>query len=668
MAEERANKISNCGHDERRLYSGGQAGDQSKDEYTIRDWYNYPYGGWDIVLRYNGENPEKIRRTIANIAILAANNDNIGYDQGQRGTFFYQLKQAKYDPSKITTPRESDCSASTSAVIIAAGYQCNNQRLQKISPENTTWTLRDALTSVGFVGYTDSKYTGGWDNLIPGDVLLNIQNHVCIFVGDAKVNGKVGAATGSLNMQQAISLLYSSDNYKFVNQKDSTKESILTSVLKQTVFDVINQKPAKDETVFGNKAFQQVIKFKSSLEETKTKEKKLTKGNLLSYPNLVEAPFIEVDLNGIKIGGYGNKEDKYPNNVTQLEIDKINGRINQYKISLINQVRAGEDPNFIDSLLSRTGVRNKLKIKYGDSAYGSFFKEDEAYIVDATYNEDVNSAKITYTINAVSSLGEVQQAYFNFPEVESKPSSEIIDLLYKNKNTSNQLLDLLPGMRNEQETLSRGLIPTDDDKVIIPGGENFSLVDRLTQLVSYMTDSSSPESSYFLSYEDSGDNNSIFKITKTTPTGDNDAIATNCYYVDVGYPGNSFVTRFEVSSDVYWPIFYKYSDNIIAYDYDIDYNGKLITKQINPVTIDDKYNSRRHALESWKNFVEAYPISATLTIKGLMKPVSLMEKVYVYSQFYGERDLATGLYSIIGQHDSISGNGYNTTLYLLKVT
>ena len=46
------NKLSNSGHDERGQYTNGQAGDQG-GEWTICDWYQYPWdGGWLCVLRY----------------------------------------------------------------------------------------------------------------------------------------------------------------------------------------------------------------------------------------------------------------------------------------------------------------------------------------------------------------------------------------------------------------------------------------------------------------------------------------------------------------------------------------------------------------------------------------------------------------------------------------
>ena len=45
-----------------------------------------------------------------------------------------------------------------------------------------------------------------------------------------------------------------------------------------------------------------------------------------------------------------------------------------------------------------------------------------------------------------------------------------------------------------------------------------------------------------------------------------------------------------------------------------------------------------------------------------------MENVYIFSQVYGQEDLASGLYSIVGQTDTINGGGCSTTLQLLKIS
>lgn len=496
------------------------------------------------------------------------------------------------------------------------------------------------------------------------------------------ISGAKGSGSGSfvddgqnINLQDAIAQLYSSDNYKWVSDnKPATEETFADRVKKSTIEQVkaIIEQSKGSKEIISDSLFTGIINTIASIAKREvlsltTTERKLVKGNLSSYPNLVEAPFIEVNMNGITIGGYNHQEDKYPNNLVSLDVEKINGRINNYTINLVHQVRAGEDPNFIDSLLSRTGVRNKVKIKYGDSAYGAFFKEEEAYIIDVTYSEDVTSSRINYTIKAVSSVGSIQQAYFNFPGLQSKPSTEIINMLYKDKNTSSQLLSVLGGMQNKAYILGSGYIPTDDASIWIPGGDNMSLVERLQQLVTYMYDPIDPSASYFLSFEDNGQNNAIFKINKVQKSTLAADRIKNCYYLDVGYPGESFVTAFNLNNEIYWPMYFKYAGKFSEYKYSIDYTGQLISKKVNPLTISDRYGTIDVERMNWWNFVTSYPISATVTIKGLMKPTMLIENVYVYAQFYGQEDMATGLYSIVGQQDNISGSGCTTTLQLLRI-
>lgn len=165
--------ISNCGHDENGRYKGGKAGDQSKTEWYIRTWYN---GSWGVVLRHPNA---KVRELIARLAEDSANNNYIGYDQNQRTTFWTQLVKAGYEPSKISTNCEADCSAGESAIIKATGYLLGLTELQNVSEKNTTSTLKKALTSVGFTALTDKKYLTSDKYLLRGDILLREGHHTC---------------------------------------------------------------------------------------------------------------------------------------------------------------------------------------------------------------------------------------------------------------------------------------------------------------------------------------------------------------------------------------------------------------------------------------------------------------------------------------------------------
>lgn len=166
--------ISNCGHDENGRYSGGQAGDQTDGEWQIQEWYNRP---WNVVLRHPDNN---IGAMIAELAIEAANNPNIGYDQNQRTSFYWNLKGVDWRPSRITTPCETDCSAGVAALVIATGHLMGDKNLQGISPDIYTGNERAALVSTGFEALTDEIYRTSARYLLPGDILLLEGHHTAI--------------------------------------------------------------------------------------------------------------------------------------------------------------------------------------------------------------------------------------------------------------------------------------------------------------------------------------------------------------------------------------------------------------------------------------------------------------------------------------------------------
>lgn len=63
-----------------------------------------------------------------------------------------------------------------------------------------------------------------------------------------------------------------------------------------------------------------------------------------------------------------------------------------------------------------------------------------------------------------------------------------------------------------------------------------------------------------------------------------------------------------------------------------------------------------------------FPITASLTIKGLLRPAMLMTYVRINSMFYGQRHVSSGLYVITKQEDIVDSSGYRTVLTLLRVT
>ena len=175
--------LSNSGHDSRGRYSGDIAGDQG-GEWSLIPWYNYGDGGWDYVLRHPSPT---IRYYIKEFAVQAANNNNIGYDQSERYSFWHQLAASGYYPMNIKVPCEADCSAGVLAIVKAVGYVTGTPALQNVSIYGYTGNERAILTAAGFVALSDRKYLTSDAYLLAGDILLNEINHTCICVTDGSM-------------------------------------------------------------------------------------------------------------------------------------------------------------------------------------------------------------------------------------------------------------------------------------------------------------------------------------------------------------------------------------------------------------------------------------------------------------------------------------------------
>ena len=166
--------IANSGSDERGRASGGQQGDQTGREWQVRSWYNRP---WLCVLRYPDE---AVGKLIAELAREGANNNNIGYDQSRRTTFWNELKKVGYRPKNIKVKCSEDCSAGVSAIVKAVGYLKGIDKLKQISENNWTGSMRNNFKNAGFQILVDSKYLLSDKYLKAGDILLHDTHHTAI--------------------------------------------------------------------------------------------------------------------------------------------------------------------------------------------------------------------------------------------------------------------------------------------------------------------------------------------------------------------------------------------------------------------------------------------------------------------------------------------------------
>ena len=247
-------KLSNCGHDENGRYAGGKAGDQTGTEYQIINWYNRP---WMCVLRFEDQ---KVASLIADMAEKAAKNDLIGYDQGTAGntndryTFWQHLKASNYDPAQITVACESDCSASTAAIVKGAGYRLNLPKLKAVSIYLTTYNMRQALKAAGATVLTDEKYLTSGDYLKAGDILLNDNHHVAIAVTS-------GAKAESVKKVSENTYQFKPETVKAGDK--NTSVLLLQEILRARGFKGKNGKTLKltwsadTNTIYALKAYQE---------------------------------------------------------------------------------------------------------------------------------------------------------------------------------------------------------------------------------------------------------------------------------------------------------------------------------------------------------------------------------------------------------------------------
>ena len=567
--------------------------------------------------------------------------------------------------------------------VAATGYKVENG--------NHYFYTRDSNGSRNNNGWHSFEKT--MSSLVVGAWICTSKSNPDAFTTNAEKGGTVSSggyadqtpvvdSGGNIVLKNQIAKLQSSDNYTFISQTKKENDVKTATTAFVNAFKVALQRINPPITECSSNqilaagaigAGQTVAALLDSLITNPTVvsatiPKQRVTGTLLSYPSMVEAPVIVLNLNGVVIGGFGNSGDMYPNYITSLTVNKFSGRINQYTINLVHQVRFGEDPNFIDKLLSRTGFTNKIQILYGDATSGELYRDDEAVVTDVSFNEDVASKAIHYTITALSSIMSVTSISSNYSAKTEKPSTLITDLLYSNATAAGEvLLDALPGMRDRALVLSSGLIPTTDDVVTTQALVNTSPIGALNYYVSGMTNENN--SIFTLTYNDDTKNEfggAYFKITEIGNTSTS-TLAGNYFEIDVGYPGDNFVTNFVLENGVYFPLVYKYNEGFARWNYDIDNYGNVIKSKNNPLITSNDLQRPNVVQSQWWKRVTEYPISATLTIKGLTRAVILTSYIKVNVLFYGQTDLASGVYAVVGQSDSVSGAGCTTTLSLLRV-
>ena len=562
------------------------------------------------------------------------------------------------------------------------------------------------------------------DALQPGDVLVFVFNagysaqHVEIFVSyrdDGRLNcigGNTGGGSQSEGDGVHQKIRNKSNVVGCVRLSGSTTtsnkgyvDSTTGGALSQEEFDKqqssrvpstsstsskasIEFKSTSTQQVVPQVRYQQVsVDVESdTIENVNTTGLQRTKAtSLLSYPTLVESPFIILKIGDYTFGSYtaqgslerqnAKSKVRYPDYMTGINITKVNGSVNQYVISMVYQITPGDDPNKLDRIFSSVGY-GTIYITYGDWSAPTFvYKEEEAIITKLSSNVDFASSRITYTLYCTSNAVNLMGTSSNYPARHAKPSDLIFELLYTNKNSG--LLDVFYGMKNKQAVIARNLIPTNDKAVDIPAKENMDTLSYINFLVTYMSSNTNTgtgpikDSSYYLSIVDDtyGElGGPYFQITQVkSSTGTFNSVDT--YEVDIGYPGENLVTRFQLVDDQSWALLYDYSNNVHEQDYvyRLDNDGYMITEYSKNLSTSNRYHTTTEAQRSWWTDMTQFPVKAEMEIKGLVRPTMLMTYVRVNAFFYGQRHVSSGLYIITKQQDKIDSTGYRTILSLTRI-
>lgn len=412
--------------------------------------------------------------------------------------------------------------------------------------------------------------------------------------------------------------------------------------------------------------------------------------NLISSSTRVEVPYIAVKIGQYSFGVYNRSKSSvevngkyysaikvnYPNYIQSLQVQKVNGTLNTYTLSLDYPVTEKDDPNLIDKILSSVSKSRRIIFTYGDCALPTFmYRNEEALITKVTSNVDVVNSKISYVITAVSSSLGTQACVNNYPKFsKKKPSERILELL---RDKSSGLQELFYGMHDVDLVEQLGLIPREDVEVSIPAKRDINLLDYLNFLVECMSNSNDSSSAikktvrYVLTVHDDTSgvlDGPYFKINRVYNSVQSNT-SIDYYTLDIGYPNKDLVTSFQVNDNEAYAILYDYSNKLRYTDsvYRIGDNGEVVQEYSPALTNSKELLVTTEADKTWWSQMTQYPIQATLTVKGLLRAAMLMSYIRVNVYFYGNKHSSSGVYIVTKQVDEINSSGYRTTLSLVRI-
>ena len=417
--------------------------------------------------------------------------------------------------------------------------------------------------------------------------------------------------------------------------------------------------------------------------------------SLLGSLSRIVTPFIKVTIGNYTFGVYqrvkGSLKDSdglfyetakitYPNYLQSLTVQKINGQVNEYTLNLIYPITPGDDPNFFEKVFSSVNKTRKILFSYGDMSIPNYiYKDEEALITDVQSNFNLKAGTISYVVSAVSSAKLAASGCFPFifnPNKLYKPSQEIKRIL---NDPIYGLKDLFYGMANDDAVKRLNLIPSTDKLVKLISHKNISPLEEINYLVSCMVpDSSMFPPFYVLTIHDeiNGETTNdatieqlggpYFKITSVSKKQEHG----DAYEIDIGFPTANIVMDFKVENNENYSIYYDWQSKLNNNEYVMRLNDNGEWEEEYSTVWNSRNDSHitRDSDKTWWSKITQYPISATITLKGLLRPAVLMQYVKLNVLFFGKKHISSGTYIVTKQVDQIDGDGYKTTLSLTRVT
>lgn len=396
--------------------------------------------------------------------------------------------------------------------------------------------------------------------------------------------------------------------------------------------------------------------------------------SLISTTSLVQTPVITVKIGDYEFGKYTkiNGYSKYPNYIDSLQVTKINGQVNTYSLVLIYPITEYNDPNYFEKVFSSVSTSRRIEFNYGDMSQKNFmYKKEVAIITNVKSQFMMDSAKIQYTVEAVSQGSLAGTGTYTFPAQKGvKPSDIIYDILSDSKYG---LQDLFPGMRNITLCKSKGLIASNDLKINLVSKVNVSVLDYLQYLVDNMmsvpNNGIAKKSFYIMKFVDDMTDEfggSYFKIVEVDVKKEH----PEAYELEVGYPNANCVFGYEVENSENYSIFYDYQTKLNPQEYISRINPAGEYEEVYAPILSSGNSSfkTQEQDKSWWTKISQFPIKASINIKGLLRPAILMSYVRLYVYFYGRKHINSGLYIVSKQVDTINSSGFSTKIDLIKIS